>query len=103
MVLVQILLICSIHHSLQPDLELLIYYRIKHLVADITGVESVVYHMCINSYVTYTGPFLDLDTCPVYSELQYDQFYLQTSAGKERIPCQEFHTIPIGPQLQALY
>jgi hypothetical protein len=37
------------------------------------------------------------------SELRYDQFKLQSSRGKERIACQDFHTIPVGPQLQALY
>jgi len=37
------------------------------------------------------------------SELQYNQFRLCLSRGKEWIAHQEFHTIPVGPQLQALY
>jgi len=72
-------------------------------VANLTSVESLVHHMCINSCLAYTGPFRDLEACPVCSELRYDQFQLQSSSGQERISCQEFYTIPIGPQLQALY
>jgi hypothetical protein len=59
--------------------------------------------MCINSCVTYTGPFSNLEACPICSEPQYDIFRLESSNGGDRVPRQEFHTIPIGPQLQALY
>ena len=85
------------------DVELPSYYKIKHSVAELTGVESVVHHMCVKSCIAYTGPFLDLDACPLCSEPRYDQFHYQISSGQEKVPCQEFHTIPIGPQLQALY
>jgi len=85
------------------DLVLPSYYRIMHIVADLTGVESVMHHMCVNSCIAYTGPFLDLDACPLCSEPRYDQSCLQSSSGPEKVPHQEFHTIPIGPQLQALY
>src|SRR6266702_576407 len=67
------------------------------------GIESIVHHMCINSCIVYTGPFSELDSCPMCSEARYDQFCLEASSGAEKIPWQEFHTIPIGPQLQALY
>ena len=86
-----------------PDAQISTYYKVKQLVTDLTGVESVVHHMCTNSCIVYTGPFLDLDACPVCSEPRYDQFKLQASGGKERVPRQEYHTIPIGPQIQALY
>jgi len=86
-----------------PDLVLPSYYKITRIVADITGVESVVHHMCVNSCIAYTGPFLDLDACPRCFEPRYDQSRLQSSSGLEKVPHQEFHTIPIGPQLQALY
>ena len=59
--------------------------------------------MCVKSCIAYTGPFLDLDACPLCSEPRYDQFRYQISSGQEKVPCQEFHTIPIGPQLQGLY
>jgi hypothetical protein len=86
-----------------PDTEIPTYYKMKQLVTDLTGVESVVHHMCTNSCITYMGPFLDLKACPVCSEPQYNQFRLEASGGKERVPCQEYYTIPISPQIQALY
>jgi hypothetical protein len=95
--------ICEAMWRFDPNIGLPSYYKIQRLVADVTGVESVVHHMCINSCVAYTGPFMDLDACPVCSEPRYDQFRLQSSSGRDKIPRQEFHTIPIGPQLQALY
>jgi Transposase family tnp2 len=94
---------CKAIQRYEPGIDLPSYYKIKRLVADVTGVESVMHHMCINSCLAYTGPFHDLDACPVCSEPRYDQFRLQTSSGKDKIPRKEFHTIPIGPQLQALY
>jgi len=36
------------------------YYKIKCSVAELTGVESVVHHMCVKSCIAYTGLFLDL-------------------------------------------
>jgi hypothetical protein len=83
-------------HGCMADASLPSYYRTKCLVADLTGIESVVHHMCINSCLAYTGPFSELETCPLCSEPQYDQFKLQSSGGSAKIPQQEFHTIPIG-------
>jgi hypothetical protein len=90
-----------LRHS--PHINIPSYYRTTRLVSEITGIESIVHHMCINSCVAYTGPFLDLEACPICSEPRYDQFKLRSSGGNERIARQEFHTIPVGPQLQVLY
>jgi len=86
-----------------PGTELPSYYKAKRLVTDLSGIESVVHNMCVNSCVAFTGPFLELESCPVCAEPRYNQFRIQTSDGKDRAPRQEFHTIPIGPQIQALY
>jgi len=86
-----------------PDTHIPSYYKTKRFVTELTGVESVVHHMCTNSCIAYTGPFLNLEACPICSQPRYDQFRLQASGGKERVPRQEYHTIPIGPQIQALY
>jgi hypothetical protein len=90
-----------LHHS--PHINLPSYYRTMCLVSEITGIESVVHDMCINLCIAYTGPFLNLDACPLCSELQYDGLKLHLSGGKEWITRQEFHMIPLGPQLQVLY
>ena len=68
------------------------YYETKRLVADLTGIEPVVHHMCPNLCIMYAGPFLGLDVCPNCSEPRYDQFWLQASSGKEKVPRQEFRS-----------
>ena len=87
-----------------PEANIPSYYKIRRLVADLTGVESVMHHMCINSCIAYTGPFSDLGKHVLLAlEPWYDRFRLESSSGRDKIPRQKFHTIPIGPQLQALY
>ena len=86
-----------------PGANIPTYYRAGRIIAEMTGIESVLHDMCINSCVAFTGPFLTLNKCPLCNEPRYDQFWLQSTHGKEKVPRQEFHTIPIGPQLQALY
>jgi hypothetical protein len=64
---------------------------------------SIVDHMCINSCVAFVGPFSELEQCPDCNEPRYDQTRLNASAGSIKVPCSVFHTIPIAPQLQALW
>ncbi|KAL6301892.1 hypothetical protein BKA93DRAFT_737947, partial [Sparassis latifolia] len=45
------------------------------------------------------GPFADLEKCLICEQPHYDS----QKQGKKKISHQEFHTIPIGPQLQALW
>ncbi len=90
-----------LRYSLHADLPS--YYRTTHLISEITGIELVVHNMCINLCIIYTSPFLNLEACPMCLKPQYDQFKLQLKRGKKWIACQKFHTIPIRPQLQALY
>ena len=66
-------------------------------MADLTGMESVVHHMCVHSCIAYTGPFSDLEVCPICSKPRYNQFRLDSSNGRDKVPWQEFHTISIGP------
>jgi hypothetical protein len=86
-----------------PEADLLTHHRAKRLVAELSGVESITHDMCVNSCIAYTGPFSDLDVCTKCGEPRYDQLKLAASGAKLKIPRQEFHTIPIGPQLQALW
>ena len=86
-----------------PGTALPSYHKIKQLVVDLTGIESIIHHMCINLCVMYIGPFSELEACPICSESWYDLYGLQSSSERDRKPRQKFHTIPISPQLQALY
>ncbi|KIK23437.1 hypothetical protein PISMIDRAFT_100434 [Pisolithus microcarpus 441] len=85
------------------DAELPSFHQTKRLLADLSGVTSVVKHMCINSCAAYVGPFSDLDACPECDEPRYDQIKLNKSQGKVKHPRAVFHTIPIAPQLQSLW
>ena len=73
----------------QLDLDLISYYKVKSLVANLTGIESVIHHMCVKPCIAYTGPFVDLNACPLCSEPRYDQFHLESSSGLEKVPCQD--------------
>ncbi|KAG2108649.1 uncharacterized protein F5147DRAFT_694151 [Suillus discolor] len=63
----------------------------------------VVDHMCINTCVAFVGPYADRETCPERRTLRYDQVKLQSSRGKVKVLQAVFHTIPIGPHMQALW
>ena len=85
------------HH---PDCHILSYYSVKKLVAEITGVVAVYDDMCINSCHTFTGPFAELQSCSICGEARYDA--TQSAFTGKEIPRQQFCTILLGPQLQAL-
>ena len=78
-----------------PEDEILSHAKIKTKIAEMTGVVPLVHDMCTNSCAAFTGPFAQLTECPICSEARYD---MQTELPRKR-----FHTIPIGPQLQALW
>ena len=96
-------LVRTVYLRRHPDSAILSLYRVKRLAAQLSGVESIAYDMCINSCVAYTGPFTGLEICPQCGEPRYDQLKLTASGGKLKATRQQFHTIPIGPQLQALW
>ncbi|KAG1744035.1 uncharacterized protein EDB91DRAFT_1236594 [Suillus paluster] len=71
-------------------------HQIKRIVAELGGVEEMVHDMCINTCVGFTGPFSLLDHCPECDEPHYDQDVILRTHSR-------FVSVPIGPQLQALY
>ena len=92
--------ICTSIHICFPGSELPSFYQVKWLLCDFTGVMSIVSHMCIKSCVAFIGPYADLNTCPECGEPHFDQLW-QNRGNK--CPHAVFHTIPIDPQLQALW
>ena len=77
-----------------PDDEVPSYDQIKCYVAKLSGVCSIEDDMCINSCLAFTCPYKDLQTCPECNEPRFDPL--------NKKPRQQLHTIPLGPQLQAL-
>ncbi|GJF00738.1 hypothetical protein PsYK624_170380 [Phanerochaete sordida] len=84
-----------------PTSAMLSFDAVKRRVAEISGVFSVYHDMCIKSCVGFTGPFEDLDCCPVCSEHCYRQDELERSGKK--VPVQQFLTNHMGPAIQAMW
>lgn len=85
-----------------PNDPVLSYQQVEKLVSNMSGVQPIEHDMCVNSCLAYTGPsFSALDECLKCGELRYN--LQQLSMSGKQVPRQTFHTIPIGPQLQALW
>ncbi|KDQ21596.1 hypothetical protein BOTBODRAFT_94222, partial [Botryobasidium botryosum FD-172 SS1] len=84
-----------------PENPILSHYEAKNKVAELSGISTIADDMCINACIGFTGPFAEFDTCPECDAPRYDPIVLQ-STGK-KVPQQTFHTIPIGPTIQALW
>ncbi|OSD02895.1 hypothetical protein PYCCODRAFT_1444946 [Trametes coccinea BRFM310] len=82
-----------------PDADVPTYERMQRLVAQITGVVPLRTDMCIRSCLAYTGPFADLDACPLCPthEARYK------TQGKQQVARRTFSTLLFGPQVQHMY
>lgn len=76
-----------------PDHPVLTHHQSKKTVAEMSGVVPIVNHMCPNTCMAYTGPLAHLDACKICGAPRFN----------EDGPAREFYTIPLGPQLQALF
>lgn len=85
-----------------PEDKILSYDLVKKKITELTGVTSVLEDMCIDSCVAFTGPFASLEVCPKCHKSRWDPIQLDRSSGRKKVPQRQFHTIPLGPQLQAL-
>lgn len=78
-----------------PKIEMLSYDRASWMVQKLSGVITLKHHMCIESCAAFTGPFVDLEACPLCNAPRYDPDKL------DKTPQKEFTTFPVGPQIQA--
>ena len=76
------------------------YDQIKRRVQQITGIVPIAHDMCIDSCAAFTGPFRDLDQCPLCSEPRYQY---TNGPHPKRIARRQYQTIPLGFLLQAFY
>lgn len=86
-----------------PDDSILTHDSAKRVVRSVTGVIPLTHDMCIDTCVAYTGPYRDLERCPHCDAPRYYQTVLEDSGGTKKVARRQFHTMPVGPQLQALY
>ena len=82
---------------------LLSYDQIRHRVKNLTGIVPIYDDMCVNSCMAFTSPYKHFDTCIECLEPHYDQAILHSSNGTVKKPRLSMTTIPIGPQIQALW
>ena len=64
-----------------PDAKIPSYYKTGQLVADLTGVESMVHHMCINLCVAYSIQALSLILRPVPYALSLSTINFDSNLG----------------------
>ena len=83
--------------------EILSFHSIENLIASLTGVEKVQHNMCPNSCAAFTGPYANEEECLLCGTSQWNQELLRATNGQSKVPTKRFTTIPLGPQLQALY
>lgn len=93
----------NVHNEQYPANLLLSYDQIKKRAEQWSRIQPMIHHMCPNLCVAYTGPYASLDKCPECGESCYDPFQLEISGGKIKFPRQKLCTIPLGPQIQALW
>jgi len=55
-----------------PDSSMLTYYRVKRLVSELSGMVPILTDMCINSCISYTGPFAELTNCLMCGQDRYE-------------------------------
>ena len=79
--------------SPEANMTPLSYSRIKRRVSEITGIKPIYTDMCIDTCVAFTGPFAELEQCPLCGKARFEE--------NTRKPCQQFATFPVGPMLQA--
>ncbi|KAI5981466.1 hypothetical protein F5J12DRAFT_731404, partial [Pisolithus orientalis] len=79
------------------------HYTVEKLIAGYMGVDLIKHDMCPDTCVAFTGPYSSLDMCPICGRDRYDHIRLCTSGGRSHVAHQKFVTIPLGPQLQALW
>ncbi|THV07001.1 hypothetical protein K435DRAFT_617997, partial [Dendrothele bispora CBS 962.96] len=78
-----------------PDDPFYSHFQIKHRLKAISGIVPIWNDMCQDTCAAFTGPWSDLDQCPICFKPRYHP--------GTRSPIRRFVTIPLGPWIQSLY
>ncbi|KAG1893061.1 uncharacterized protein F5891DRAFT_963520 [Suillus fuscotomentosus] len=58
--------ICASMQRTYPDAEAMpSFRRTERIIAEYTGIKSITHDMCPDTCIAFTGPFTDLDQCPI--------------------------------------
>jgi hypothetical protein len=91
------------HNTRFPNHPMLSYEQVRKRLATWSGISPILTSQCPNTCMAFTGPFEDMETCLECGTSRWNPTILQNSNGNRKVPAREFLTIPLGPQLQALY
>ena len=78
---------------------MLLFDQVQNRLKTITGIIPLHFDICIKTCLAYTGPFALLTHCLFCGEHRYEQ-HLDINL---KTPHRQFVTLPLGPQLQALW
>ena len=92
---------CEALQMRYPNSGVLSYDQVRRRVSSLSGVLTWKHDMCVDSCAAFTGPFADLEECPLCQKPRYDEEELAKSNGKKKVPQKVFMTFPLGPQLQS--
>lgn len=73
---------------------------IKTQVPRLTGMSGIKIHCCVNSCVAFTGPYENLESCPVCATHRYK---VNKNRPDQRVPRRTFLYIPLIPRLVNMY
>ncbi|KAL0567757.1 hypothetical protein V5O48_014238 [Marasmius crinis-equi] len=72
------------------------HYQVKSRLETLTGIIPILYDMCVNSCMAFTAIYEELLQCIYCGEDRYED-------AEHTKPRRRFETIPLGPQIQALW
>lgn len=85
-------------------LHMLSLQQAKRKAMELSGVSPVYADMCVNTCVAYTGPYEHLRLCPTCGENRFENRPTRPGSSRQkRVARRRFLTIPLGPQVQAIF
>ncbi|EKM56335.1 uncharacterized protein PHACADRAFT_193951 [Phanerochaete carnosa HHB-10118-sp] len=94
-------IICDAILRFDPSCEMLSFDAVKRRIEELSGIVPVYHDMCFDSCVSFTGPFEDLEQCPMCSKHCYDQ--AEHARSSKKVPVKRFLTNCMGPAIQAMW
>ena len=87
-----------------PDSTMLSFDQVQNRLKSISGILPLHFDMCTNSCMAFTGPYSELKNCLHCKEDRFQARVFQNGArDMTNIPRRQFISLPIGPQIQALW
>lgn len=83
----------DLREQFQNEISILTSFTLHKRVLKLAGWKPIQYDRGINSCIAYTGPFERLESCP----------HCHTPRRDENSKTSPYHTLPLAPQLTALY